>query len=225
MPRVLTISLRIAMTAAVLYLAWTFLARYLAEQRWRQRVSAAPTSREADFARVYNSPNLQILQFYARDGVVLEGQPTVICYGVLNARAIHLDPPIEQLTPSLNRCIDAAPEHDTRYTLTAQGERGDSLSSSFEIQVKPNPADTPRITYFRAGKPRFEDGHYLFRVEWGQENGQLISIDPPVFPALHGAPFGQFYVAPKETTTYTLVVTGKRGHKTTRSLIVEVPPR
>jgi hypothetical protein len=35
---------------------------------------------------------------------------------------------------------------------------------------------------------------------------------------------GSFYVAPEKTTTYTLTVTGKYGHKATRSLTVEVPP-
>ncbi len=221
--RVYPLWFRLALTAVVVYLGWTFLARYLAEQRWRLRTSsAAQGARQAAFDRTYGGSSLKILAFYARDGVLLEGHSTVICYGVENARAVRLDPPVENLTPSLNRCIEAMPERDTRYTLTAQGAGGE-VSSSFEIQVKPDPAEQPRITYFSAGKPRIEDGRYVFRLEWGQANGQLVEIRPPVFPALHGSPYGQFYVAPRETTTYVLTVTGKHGHQAQRSLTVEVP--
>ncbi|HTX35737.1 MAG TPA: hypothetical protein VME43_11980 [Bryobacteraceae bacterium] len=216
---------RVTLTLAVVYVGWTFLARYLAGEHWKQRQhSSATASQEAAFERTYGGTDLKILQFYARDGVVLEGRQTVICYGVVNARAVRLDPPVADVSPSLNRCIEAAPEHNTRYTLTAEGASGQAVSASFEIQVEPDPAELPRITYFRAGKPRIEDGRLIVRLEFGQENGQLVEIDPPVFPALHGAPLGQFYVAPHQTTTYTLTVTGKRGHRARRSLTVEVPP-
>ncbi len=215
----------LALAAAGVYVGWTFMARDQADERWKQRVpTSAADGREPDFQRAYGGSSLKILQFYARDGVLVEGQRTVICYGVLNARAVRMDPPIAVLTPSLSRCIEAAPERDTRYTLTAESAGGLALSSSFEIQVKPDPADLPRITYFRAGKPRFEDGRHIFRLEFGQENGQLVEIDPPVFPALHGSPLGQFYVAPRQTTTYVLTVTGKRGRQAKRALTVEVPP-
>jgi hypothetical protein len=215
---------RAALTLAVLYVGWTLLGRYLTDARWKQRMHAsAGTAREAEFQRTYSGSNLQILQFYARDGVLLEGQSTVICYGVLNARAVRVEPPIANLSPSLNRCIEAAPDRDTRYTLIAESAGGQTVSSSFQIAVRPDPADLPRITYFRAGKPRVEDGRYIFRLEFGQENGQLVEIEPPVFPALHGTPVGQFYVAPVQTTIYVLTVTGKRGRQAKRSLTVEVP--
>lgn len=214
---------RLALTAAVLYLAWTFLGRYLAGPRGTARHAPETTPlREAEFQHVYGSSDLKILQFYARDGVVVVGQSTVVCYGVLNAKSVRLDPPIAEISPSLNRCIEAAPERNTRYTLTAEGSGGASASASVEITVRPDPADLPSITYFRAGKARVEEGRQIVRLEFGQENGQLVEIAPPVFPPLHGAPLGQFYVAPRETTTYVLTVTGKHGRQAKRSLTVEV---
>jgi hypothetical protein len=220
--------MRLALTAAVLYLGWTFLGRHLADQRWtqaRQRLQPAPTAeREAEFQRTYGGSDLKIVQFFARDAVILEGQRTVICYGVLNARTVRVDPPVAALSPSLSHCIEAAPQRDTRYTLTAENAAGAAVTSSLEIQVRPDPADLPRISYFRAEKPRLEDGRYIFRLSFAQENGQLVEIDPPVFPALHGAPLGQFYVAPRQTTTYVLTVTGKHSRQSKRSLTVEVPP-
>jgi hypothetical protein len=44
-----------------------------------------------------------------------------------------------------------------------------------------------------------------------------------VFPTLHGAPSGQFSVAPAKTTTYTLSAKGKNGHVAHKQLTVEVP--
>lgn len=216
---------RLALGAVMVYLGWTFLSRHEADERWKQSVHPQQTSgREADFERTYGGSSLKILQFYAREGVVLEGRQTVICYGVLNARAVRIDPPIATLSPSLNHCIEAAPERATRYTLTAESAGGQSLTSSLEIEVRPDPDELPKITYFSAGKPRIEEGRHIFKLAFGQMNGDLVEIDPPVFPALHGAPLGQFYVAPRQTTTYTLTVTGKRGHKAKRTLTVEVPP-
>jgi hypothetical protein len=222
--RVFPIWSRVALTAVVVYLGWTFLGRYLTDQRWKARTRPVATARQADFDRAYGGSELKILQFYARDGVLLEGRQTVICYGVENARAVRVDPPIEALTPSLNRCIEAAPEHNTRYTLTAESAGGQTMSASFEIAVKPDPAELPRITYFRTSKHRVEEGRHVFELVFGQENGELVEIDPPVFPMLHGAPMGKFYVAPRQTTTYTLTVTGKRGHQAKKALTVEIPP-
>ena len=214
----------LALTLAVAYLGWSLLARYLVDRPGSPRVSSSSGAlRQAEFQGTYGGEGLRILQFYARDGVLLEGQQTVICYGVVNARAVRIDPPVAKLGPSLNHCIEAAPERNTRYTLTAEGAGGQSLSSSLEIAVRPNPAEIPRITYFRAGQPRIEEGRYIFKLEFGQQNGELVEIDPPVFPTLHGAPLGQFYVAPRQTTTYTLTVTGKRGHQAKRSLTIDIP--
>ena len=210
---------------AAIYVGWTFLARHSADERWKaQHSTPANSTREADFRSTYGGSDLKILQFYARDRVVLEGGSTVVCYGVLNARAVRIDPPIAPIDPSLNRCVEAAPERTTRYTLTAEGEGGRSTTASFKIEVRPDAAALPRITYFTAGAPRLEDGRRIFKLAFGQVNGDLVEIDPEVFPALHGAPMGQFYVAPRETTTYVLTVTGKHGHKATKSLTVSVPP-
>ena len=215
---------RIVFSMVVVYLAWTFLGRYLTDRRWQARAHPAATTRQADYDRTFNSADLKILQFYARDAVVLEGHQTVICYGVMNASAVRVDPPIAALSPSLNRCIEAAPERNTRYTLTAESATGQTTSSSLEIAVQPDPAEAPRVTYFRVSKHRVEEGRHVFELVFGQENGEWVEIDPPVFPALHRAPLGKFYVAPRQTTTYTLTVTNQRGHRTRKALTVEVPP-
>jgi len=217
-------SMTAAIGVAALYVGWTFLSRHQADERWKRNARpAAASAREADFQRTYGGSDLRILQFYPRESVLFEDGRTVVCYGVVNARAVRIDPPIDTLAPSLNRCLEAAPERTTRYTLTAEGAGGQTATASFEIEVRADPAALPRITYFRASQARIEDGRRIVKVVFGQQNGDLVEIDPPVFPPLHGAPMGQFYVAPRETTTYVLTVTGKHGHKARQSLTVAGP--
>ena len=181
--------------------------------------------RNAEFARTYGGSDVKILQFYAREGNLTQGNPTVICYGVLNARAVRIEPPVEGVSPALSRCVEIAPLQGTRYTLTAEGNDGHTVSESFVLQVSADQATLPHITYFRVANHKMEGSRHFFLLSFGDQNAEEVSIDPPVFPTLHGAPNGQFLVGPERTTTYTLTVTGKYGHKAERKLTVEIPAR
>jgi hypothetical protein len=130
---------------------------------------------------------------------------------------------VEGVSVSLNRCVEVAPEKDTRYTLTAEGNDGHAVSESFVLKVRPDPATLPKITSFHVAKHETDHGRHIFSIAFSQQNGELVDIDPPVFPTLHGAPVGNFYVSPGKTTTYTLTVTGKKGRQARRQLTVEVP--
>jgi hypothetical protein len=207
------------------WLTWIFVARAITTGHW-SRDHTRPGADNPEFARTYFASDLRILQFYAREGTVTEGGKTVLCYGVLNARSVRLDPPVANVYPALNRCVEAAPSRETRYTLTAEGQDGRSVSAALTLGVAPDPDTLPRIKSFAIAKrERDYSGKWIFSLTYSIENPEEVSIDPPVFPTLHRSPFGSFYVAPVRTTTYTLTVTGKFGHKTSRQLTVEVPPR
>jgi hypothetical protein len=170
-----------------------------------------------------NEP-VKITAFYARDGVVTEGGSTVLCYGVSNAKSVRLDPPVEKISPSLNRCIGVRPRGETRYTLTAEGSDEQAVSESVTIRVGADQSALPRITSFQIdGTKKDYSGQTVFSLSFGVQNAEEVSIDPPVFPTLHGAPSGQFSVKPDRTTTYTLIVKGKNGHVARQRLTVRVP--
>ncbi|MBZ5624396.1 MAG: hypothetical protein LAQ69_37720 [Acidobacteriia bacterium] len=213
------------MAAAAVYAGWIFLGRYLSGGHWGDRRHDTQPARTAEFESAYGGTAVKILQFYARDGSLTEGGTSVICYGVLNARSVRIDPPVESVSVSPNRCVEVAPERDTRYTLTAEGSDGHAVSESFVLKVKPDLAALPGITSFRieSHTPDYR-GRQVFLITFSARNPNEVKIDPPVFPTLHGAPNGRFYVAPEKTTTYTLTVTGKRGHKAQQQLTVKVPP-
>lgn len=216
--------LLIFIVGAAVYTAWVFGSRHFLDQRWRSRHETPAPAANPEFDRIYGGTAVKILQFYAREGNLTEGNQSVICYGVLNAKSVRIEPPVDGVFVALNRCVAVAPGHDTKYTLTAEGADGRTVSESFVLGVSPDAATLPKITYFRiAGRQVDYRGRTIFSLTFAAQNAETVDIDPPAFPTLHGAPYGRFYVAPEKSTTYTLTVTNKRGHRAQQQLTVEVP--
>ncbi len=216
--------LPIAVVAAVVYAAWVFGSRHFLDRLWRSRHEAPQSATNPEFDRVYGGTAVKILGFYAREGNLTEGGQSVICYGVLNAKSVRIEPPVDGVFVALSRCLEVAPEHNTRYTLIAEGADGRTASASFVLTVGADAATLPKITSFRiAGRQVDYRGRTVFSLTFSTQNAETVDIDPPAFPTLHGAPYGRFYVAPEKSTTYTLTVTNKRGHKAQQQLTVEVP--
>jgi len=212
---------QMAAIVVVAYTALVIVNRRIADRQSEQQRQhpAIP----AEFERAYGGSEVKIVQIYSREGTLFEGSTTVLCYGLANARSVRIEPPVEGVSVSLNRCVEVAPERDTRYTLTAEGNDGHVVSQSFVLKVRPDPTTLPKITSFRIANHQIDHGRHIFSLTFSQQNGELVDIDPPAFPTLHGAPYGNFYVSPGKTTTYTLTVTGKKGRQARRQLTVEVP--
>jgi hypothetical protein len=212
---------QMAAIVVVAYMALVMVNRRMADQQREQQRQQFDGF--AEFERAYGGTAVKIVQFYSREGTLFEGSSTVLCYGVANARSVRMEPPVEGVSVSISRCVEVTPQRDTRYTLTAEGNDGHVVSESFVLKVRPDPATLPRITSFRIAKHETDHGRHIFSLTFAQQNGELVDIDPPAFPTLHGAPYGNFYVSPGKTTTYTLTVTGKKGRQARRQLTVEVP--
>ena len=208
----------VVVAAVLVFLVWTFASRNLS----RRPAETHPAAVYKDVLGIDHLTSVTILHFYASPGMVIEGDRATVCYGVAKAKAVRLDPPVETLTPSLNRCIQVAPEKDTLYTLTAEGDDGRTVSESFTIQVAADPLLLPKVLYFVSAK-KTDPGQTLYSLCFGVENALFVSVDPPVIPAMEGAPRGCFYVAPKQTTTYTLIVNGRHGNTAKRQITVSIP--
>ena len=72
----------------------------------------------------------------AADATVRHGQTTELCYGVVNATSVKIEPPIEQIKPSSHHCMEIAPTKTTTYTVTASDAKGNNKSLSLTITVK-----------------------------------------------------------------------------------------
>lgn len=207
-------SLLIVAAGAAAYIVWIFVSRNISRAPERPR----PAAVYRDVLGIDHLTNVTILHFYASPGILVDGDKAVLCYGVAKAKAVRLEPPIEAISPSLNRCVQAAPEQSTQYTLFAEGEDGKAVSESLEIQVIPDPLRAPKVLFFNAAR---KDN--VYSLCFGTENGVRVSVDPPVIPAMEGAPRGCFYVAPKQTTTYTLAVSGSQGTVAKRQVTLRAP--
>jgi methylase of polypeptide subunit release factors len=122
---------------AALYVAWVFYSRH--EQALAAEREAAKQKQE-EAKRVNNlifgSGELQFTTFSADSGVLQPGETTELCYGVVNAVRVELDPPIEQAKPTYRHCIEIAPKKTTTYTIKATDAKGNTKSQSLTVQVR-----------------------------------------------------------------------------------------
>lgn len=127
----------IALILAILYVCWTFYSRY---ENSRDAQRAIEKKKEDERKQVvndiYGSGEIKFTALAVDSGVLRRGETTRLCYGVVNAKTVKLDPPVEQAKPSYYHCLDIAPKTTTTYTLTAQDAKGNSQSKQITVQVK-----------------------------------------------------------------------------------------
>lgn len=135
----------LAATAAIAlaYLGWVFASRHWAALPPKARPDPELARRQAELDRIYGGSELKIIQFYAAAADVIEGAPVTMCYGVLNAKSVRIEPPVDGVGVALNRCVQVAPRKDTRYTLFAEGRDGAVLSQSIVIRTHPRTPTAP----------------------------------------------------------------------------------
>ena len=121
---------------AALYAGWTFYSRWSAEQESRKAAEAQAIERAREDVELNGGTRLQIRTLYASPGVVRRGESAQICYGVANAKNVSFDPPIANVWPSMNRCVDVSPAKSTSYTLNADDGAGHSDKAQVSIQVR-----------------------------------------------------------------------------------------
>ena len=137
-------------------IAWLILlaSSQVAERRLGSLTAPAPSPR-VWIPPEFNVPagTVKIVQFYATPGEIGWGERSIVCYSVVNAQSVSLDPAVEELKPSLNRCFAVTPRKTTRYRLTAKASNGNSASAGFEIVVRPGALAAPRLVTTESGKP------------------------------------------------------------------------
>ena len=112
---------------------------------WQRRTPPEPpkAARPVDNPLGKFGSGVQIVQFYTGAAEIARGQQALICYGVVNATTVRLDPPVADVWPSMSRCLNVTPAQTTRYTLTAEGADHQAVSESIEIAVSGTRKRTP----------------------------------------------------------------------------------
>jgi hypothetical protein len=121
---------------AALYAAWIFYSRWSDAVQARKAEQIREIERERQEVALNGGTQLKIMMLYATAGTVSRGQSVQICYGVANARNVSFDPPISNVWPSMNRCVNVSPGKSTTYTLSADDGLGHSEQAKVSVQVR-----------------------------------------------------------------------------------------
>lgn len=212
----LGVVLWVAGAIALAHIGWTWFRRHEASSGM-ERTVAARRSRHGSAALAYSSTSVRITQFYATAGEITDVEHDTICYGVENAKAVRLAPPVESLSPALTRCFPVEPRQDTPYQLIAEGQDGSQATASFEVHVKPAP---PAILFMAVSSREIVTGDAL-TLCYGVSRATAVHLEPihmAVAPVSKNCV--RFY--PRVSMKITLVALGAAGMKDTDHFQVKV---
>ena len=105
------------------YAGWTIWSRRQDSARVEREAREEEARRAAEVVRLTGGGELKILSFY--------GTEHLICYGVANAKTVRIEPHVEDVKPSLSRCLEVRPTKPTEYKLTAEDGAGHKVERSF----------------------------------------------------------------------------------------------
>ena len=163
-------------------------------------------------------PAAKITQFYSSTPRVSKGEPATICYGVENAVAVRIEPPVDELHPALARCIQFQPAGRTKYTLMARGKGGDEVSQSLSLQLT---GARPKFLDLKINAQEVKAGE-LVSFCFQAENATSVRGGPGRF-VKGGVPNGDcLHDQPAATTTYRLTITGADGMTDSDQITVHV---
>ena len=128
----------IAMIIAALYVAWTFYSRHESARKAQAEIETKRQEAEKRNAElIFGSGEIKFNIFSADHGVLRRGESTQLCYGVVNATALKIEPPVsEPVKPTNRHCVDITPQKTTTYTITASNDKGDTKTVSLTVQVR-----------------------------------------------------------------------------------------
>lgn len=127
----------VLLVIALCYVGWTFYSRYQANKEAQQAIEAKKHEREqAVVDQVFGNGEVSFTTFGADSAVVKPGQTAQLCYGVVNATTVKLDPPVEQAKPTYHHCLEIAPKKTTTYTITASDAKGHTKTESVTVRVE-----------------------------------------------------------------------------------------
>src|SRR5450432_207518 len=160
---------------------------------------------------------VRITQFYADSSSVARGQRVLLCYGVENAKTVRLDPPGQELSAALARCVEATPSSNTTYTLTAAGADGKTATRTLTIPVGPARAKIVNVT---VSSLEVKPGG-LVNICYTVENVKSVTIEPLHFTGGAKAK-GCVNDLPRKSITYVISAIGAGGDKDQERVTVKV---
>jgi len=126
----------VVVVLALLYTASVFVLRWRHNRAAVEAIERNRTEADRKIVEQYGATELKILTFYASPGVLKRGDTGLLCYGVLNAKSVRIEPGVEEIHPALSRCVEVKPGATTGYTLSAVDDSDKAVSQTVEVRVQ-----------------------------------------------------------------------------------------
>src|ERR1700682_3049147 len=109
---------------------WIFYSRW-ARDRETERVRV---EKEAQQARrtldQMGGTDLKILNWYVSPATIQRGNEAHLCYSVVGAKTVRMEPAVKELYPALSHCIQVSPRSNTEYKLFAEDTAGHTATAN-----------------------------------------------------------------------------------------------
>lgn len=156
-----------------------------------------------------------ISSFTVSPSQIIQGQNATLSWKIEGADTVDIDQGIGRV--DAEGSVTVSPGEDTVYTLLAQNESG-SATGTATLKV----AAAPTIASFIANPSTINSGESV-QLSWTSSGGKTAVIQPG---SLTVNTSGSVTLRPRETTTYTLTVTGDGGSTNAETTVtVEGPAR
>jgi hypothetical protein len=116
--------------AALIYDSGVFYSRWSRNRAAARAQAAKEAIQERKELDDFGGGELRIISFYA-----VPGTPARLCYGVIGAKAVRMEPAVDAVWPALTRCVQVSPRKTTEYRLIAEDEAGHSVTQSVTVTV------------------------------------------------------------------------------------------
>lgn len=121
---------------AALYVGWTFYSRHLSDQRIAEEIAQKQQEqREHDARQIFGSGEVKIVSYSIDKASMARGDSADLCYGVVNATKVTIEPHVEDSKPSNYHCLSVSPKTTTTYKITAANDKGESKSLAVTVRV------------------------------------------------------------------------------------------
>ena len=129
----------IGFVVVVIYVVYLVTSRHQAAREFERRnteiLNEQHRAEDQLTIQQLGGPGFGIRQFYANPPVIRRGESAQVCYDVVNAKTVSLDPPVAEVWPSHTRCFGVSPKRTTTYTLTITDAQGKTATNDVQVQV------------------------------------------------------------------------------------------
>ena len=127
--------LTVLVLIGVAYDGWIFYGRWQSNRDAERARADAEAERARKTIDAIGGGGFGIRSFYVSPPAIHRGEAASLRYSVFGAKTLRLDPPVAEVYPTFNHCVQASPRQDTEFTLTAADAAGHTATAKLVLKV------------------------------------------------------------------------------------------